>query len=307
MQARLNADIQSTLQNSGSTTPLIAAENSHSKSMLKFILVVAACYGLIVAIVYLMQGRMLYLPDVPGRPLTNTPIDIGLDYQEVSIETADGVTLHGWFIPGRSSQVLLFFHGNAGNISHRLASIRQFRNLGLTVFIIDYRGYGQSGGRTTEKGIYRDADAAWLYLTETRGIAASHIVIFGRSLGASVAARLATLQQPLALIVESSFTSVPDIAQDLYPWLPARWLSRLRHATRDYVPDVRCPVLIIHSRDDEIIPFHHGEAIFAAANEPKTMLPLRGTHNDGFLYDEHTYIEGLRTFLTGITAIGSPR
>ena len=126
----------------------------------KFVFVVVASYGLLSAVVYFMQGRMLYLSGVPGRTLTTTPFDAGMDYQDVSIETADGVTLHGWFIVGRSSQVLLFFHGNAGNISHRLDSIRQFQNLGLSVLIIDYRGYGQSGGRTTEKGIYRDADAA---------------------------------------------------------------------------------------------------------------------------------------------------
>ena len=236
-----------------------------------------------------------------------TPANVGMDYQDVSIETTDGVTLHGWFIAGRSSRVLLFFHGNAGNISHRLDSIRQFQDLGLSVLIIDYRGYGQSEGRTTERGIYRDADAAWRYLIEGRGIAASDIVIFGRSLGASVASRLAAQQQPLALIVESSFTSVPDIAQHLYPWLPARWLSRLSHATRDYVRDVRCPVLVVHSRDDEIIPFHHGEAIFASANEPRTLLAIRGTHNDAFLRDERAYIGGLRTFLTGLSAPALPR
>jgi len=275
--------------------------------MLKFILVVAACYGLLVVVVYFMQGRMLYLSGVPGRTLTMTPTNVGMDYQDVSIETTDGVTLHGWFITGRSSQVLLFFHGNAGNISHRLDSIRLFQDLGLSVLIIDYRGYGQSEGRTTERGIYRDADAAWRYLIEDRGIVASDIVIFGRSLGASVASRLAAQQQPLALIVESSFTSVPDIAQHLYPWLPARWLSRLSHATRDYVRDVRCPVLVVHSRDDEIIPFHHGEAIYASANEPRTLLALRGTHNDAFLRDERTYIEGVRTFLTGLSAPALPR
>ena len=270
--------------------------------MLKFILVVAASYGLLVVLVYFMQGRMLYLADVPGRTLTMTPADAGMDYQNVSIETTDGVTLHGWFIDGRSSQVLLFFHGNAGNISHRLDSIGQFLDLGLSVLIIDYRGYGQSTGRITETGIYRDADAAWRYLIDDRGIAARDIVIFGRSLGASVASRLASEQQPLALIVESSFTSIPDIAQDLYPWLPARWMSRLSHATRDYVRDVRCPILVIHSRDDEIIPFRHGEAIFAAANEPRTLLPIRGTHNDAFLLDERAYVEGLRTFLAGLSA-----
>jgi fermentation-respiration switch protein FrsA (DUF1100 family) len=275
--------------------------------VLKFILVVAVCYGLLVVVVYFMQGRMLYLSEVSGRTLTMTPINVGMDYQDVSIETTDGVTLHGWFIEGRSSQVLLFFHGNAGNISHRLDSIRQFRDLGLSVLIIDYRGYGQSEGRTTERGIYRDADAAWRYLIDVRGIVASDIVIFGRSLGASAASWLATQHQPLALIVESSFTSIPDIAQDLYPWLPARWLSRLSHATRDYVRDVLCPILVVHSRDDEIIPFHHGEAIFASANDPRTLLAIRGTHNDAFLQDESAYIRGLRTFLSGLSAPASPR
>jgi fermentation-respiration switch protein FrsA (DUF1100 family) len=270
--------------------------------MLKFILVVVACYGVLVLVVYFMQGRMLYLPDIPGRTLVMTPADAGMDYKDVSIETTDGVTLHGWFIAGRSSRVLLFFHGNAGNISHRLDSIAQFRDLGLSVLIVDYRGYGQSEGRTTEKGIYRDADAAWRYLIEDRGVAAGDIIIFGRSLGASVASRLAAQYQPLALIVESSFTSVPDIAQDLYPWLPARWLSRLRHATRDHVREVRCPILVVHSRDDEIIPFHHGEEIFASANEPRTLLAIRGTHNDAFLRDERNYHAGLRGFLTGLSA-----
>ena len=275
--------------------------------MLKIILVIAVCYVLLVVVVYFMQGRMLYLAEVPGRTLTMTPTDVGMDYQDVSIETDDGVTLHGWFIAGQSARVLLFFHGNAGNISHRLDSIRQFQELGLSVLIIDYRGYGRSEGRTTEKGIYRDADAAWRYLIEDRGIAASDIIIFGRSLGASVASRLAARHQPLALIVESSFTSVPDIARDLYPWLPARWLSRLSHATRDYVQEVRCPILVVHSRDDEIIPFHHGEAIFAAANEPRTLMEIRGSHNDAFLQDESAYIEGLRTFLTGLSAPALPR
>ena len=265
--------------------------------MLKLILVVAACYGLLVVAVYFMQGRMLYLANVPGRTLTMTPADIGMDYEDVPIQTADGPTLHSWFIPGPSSRVLLFFHGNAGNISHRLDSIRQFQDLGLSVLIIDYRGYGQSQGRTSERGIYRDADAAWRYLTEDRGISATDIVIFGRSLGASVASRLATRTDPSALIVESSFTSVPDIAQELYPWLPVRWLSRLSHATRDYIQDVHCPVLVVHSRDDEIIPFHHGEEIFAFANEPRTLLEIRGSHNDAFLRDERNYMEGLRAFL----------
>ena len=274
--------------------------------MLKLAIVLVACYALFVTAVYLMQGRMLYLPGMPGRTLTMTPTDAGMDFEDAYIETSDGIQLHGWFIPGRSNRVLLFFHGNAGNISHRLESIRQFHELGLSVLIIDYRGYGQSGGGITEAGLYRDAEAAWLYLTQTRGLADSDIVVFGRSLGASVAANLAAKERPLGLVVESSFTSVPDIAQELYPWLPARWLSRLRHATRDYIRDVNCPVLVIHSRDDEIIPFHHGEAIYGAAPEPRTLLALRGTHNDAFIRDERVYLAGLRKFLATLESSGLP-
>ena len=180
--------------------------------MLKLLLAGLACYALLALVVYLMQARMLYLPNVPGRSLDRTPAAIGAEFEDVSIRTADGVTLHGWYVPGASDRVLLFFHGNAGNISHRLESIRQLLQLGLSVLIIDYRGYGQSEGRTSEQGIYRDAEAAWRYLVETAAIPEDRIIVFGRSMGASAAAWLASRYRPLALIVESSFTSVPDIA-----------------------------------------------------------------------------------------------
>lgn len=265
--------------------------------MLKLIGIAATGYGALVVAAYLLQGRMLYLANVPGRELSATPADILLAYEDVFVGTEDGVRLHGWFVPGEGTRTLLFFHGNAGNISHRLDSIRQFHRLGLSVFIIDYRGYGKSGGRPGEAGIYRDADAAWRYLTEDRQIPADDIVVFGRSMGASAAAKLAAGARPHALIVESSFTSIPDIGQELYPWLPVRWLSRLRHATRDYVAAVECPVLVVHSRNDEIVPFHHGEAIFEAVKAPRTFLALHGGHNDAWLLDEPAYLAGLRAFL----------
>jgi fermentation-respiration switch protein FrsA (DUF1100 family) len=266
--------------------------------MVKLALLVAACYGLIVAIAFVAQRSLLYLPDVPGRELTANPTGIGLAYQDVNIETEDGVTLHGWYIAAPSSRVLLFFHGNAGNISHRLHSIRQFHGLRLSILIIDYRGYGQSEGRASEVGLQRDAEAAWRYLTEARGVAPDDIVIYGESLGGSVAAWLAARRPAGALIIESAFTSVPDIAQEVYPWLPARWLARMQHATREYVHDVHCPVLVIHSRNDEIVPFHHGENIFAAANEPRVFLELEGGHNDAVVLDEENYLAGIRSFLS---------
>lgn len=266
--------------------------------MAKILLLVAAGYALVVLIVFLAQRSMLYLPNAAGPSLDVTPARAGLDYEDVRLKTDDGIALHGWFVPGRSKRVLLFFHGNAGDITHRLFSIQQFHDLGLSVFIIDYRGYGESGGRPSENGMYRDAEAAWRYLAETRRVDAGDIVIFGRSLGASIASRLAARHRPGALIVESSFTSVPDIAQDLYPWLPVRWLTRLRHSTRDHVAEVRCPVLVVHSRDDDIVPYHHGEAIYAAANEPKSLLTIRGGHNDAISGDEATYVNGIRAFLS---------
>ena len=275
--------------------------------MLKLLLAGLACYLLLVLVVYLMQARMLYLADVPGRSLDRTPTDIGSEYRDVWIQTTDGVRLHGWNIPGDTDRVLIFFHGNAGNISHRLESIRQFLRLGLSVLIIDYRGYGQSEGRTTEQGIYRDADAAWRYLTEINDTPEERIIVFGRSMGASAAAYLAARHRPLALIMESTFTSVPDIAREYYPWLPVHWLSRLQHSARDFVRQVESPVLVIHSRDDEIVPFRHGEAIFAAARDPKSFLEIHGTHNDAYLRDEQNYLTGLRSFLDKLQAPGLSR
>ena len=265
--------------------------------MLKLLLFLAACYALFVVIVFLTQARMIFLPNLPGRALTNTPKDLDLAYEDVQIETTDRVALHGWFVPGAGERVLLFFHGNAGNISHRLASIQQFHELGLSVFIIDYRGYGQSEGRITERGTYRDADAAWHYLTDSRGLNPRQIVVFGRSLGGPIAAWLATQQQPGALIVESAFSSVLDIGRELYPFLPIRWLSRFRYPTRDYVGQTSCPVLVVHSREDEIIPFHHGERIFAAAPQTKQLLEIHGPHNGAHLGLAGPYVEGLRVFL----------
>ena len=268
--------------------------------MLKLLLVIAGGYLLLVAVVYMMQASMLYLPNIPGRELDATPAGLGLAFEDVTLETSDGVRIRGWFVPGQSTRVLLYFHGNAGNISHRLYSIRDFHDIGLSVFIIDYRGYGQSDGEPSEQGLNRDGEAAWQYLTGERGIAPEDIILFGRSLGGSVAARLAATQDPGALIVESSFTSVPDIGQDAYPWLPVRVLSRFKHPTLEDVAHTTSPILVVHSRDDEIIPFRHGEAIYAAANAPKTFLEIRGGHNDGHALSATKYREGMLQFLESL-------
>lgn len=246
-------------------------------------------------LLYFFQHRFIYFPD---PALSASPADIGLEYQDLSLQTADGLALHAWYIPAKNKgPVILFFHGNAGNISHRLDSIQLFHALGLNVLIVDYRGYGRSQGVPSETGSYRDALAAWDYLIQQAGYSASEIIIFGRSLGGGVATWLASRQRPAALIVESSFTSVVDIAGSIYPYLPVKWLCRIYYPNIEHIPDVKAPVLVIHSEDDEIIPYHHGQRLYQAARQPKSFIGLRGQHNDAFLLSRGRYIEGIEGFL----------
>ncbi len=265
--------------------------------------VFAIGYAVLAVALFFYQPNLLYFPDIPTREIEATPGDIGLGFEPLTLTTRDEEQLDAWFIPADPARgVVLFCHGNAGNISHRLVSIQLFNKLGLSVLIFDYRGYGQSTGKPTEKGTYRDADAAWDYLVEQRGIPAEHIILFGRSLGASIAADLATRQSVAGLILESGFTSVPDAAAKLYPWLPVRWLSRYQYDARKKLANIHSPVLIAHSRDDEIISYSNGERLFEAANEPKQFLQLRGGHNDGFFVSGKDYIQGLNGFLDNVLA-----
>jgi hypothetical protein len=255
-------------------------------------------YGTFCAYVFFMQAKLIYYPNMPSRELTTSPRDIGLDYESVTITTSDRIKLHGWFVPAQQERgVLLFFHGNAGNISHRLDSLQIFNDLGLSSLIIDYRGYGQSQGKVTEQGTYLDAEAAWHYLTRERKIPADKIVVLGQSLGGAIAAYLAARQGPGALILESTFTSIPDMGAHLYPILPVRLLSRFRYDTRESLSSVTCPVLVIHSPDDEIIPFVNGSKLFEAAKEPKSFLEIQGGHNEGFLTSGKLYVDGLDKFI----------
>ena len=247
---------------------------------------------------YIVQEQAIFFPDMPGRQLEATPLAVNLDYEDVYASTADGEKIHGWFIPATGAkQTLLFCHGNAGNISHRLESIALFNSLGLNVLIFDYRGYGQSTGVISEQGFYQDTLAVWRYLLEQQGMAPQNIVVFGRSLGAAIASQLATKVKPGGVILESAFSSVPDMAARLYPFLPVRLLTRYRLNNVAHVKAIQVPLLVIHSRDDEIIPFAHGEAVFAAAREPKSFLPIQGDHNGGFLTSGSVYIDGVVAFL----------
>ena len=212
--------------------------------------------------------------------------------------TDDGLEICAWYVPSTArASVILFCHGNAGNLSHRLDTLGVFNELGFSCLLFDYRGFGKSQGEPTEKGTYLDAEAAWRYLVENRGVRPEEIVVFGRSLGGAVAAWLAVRRRPAALVIESSFTTLPEQAAALVPFLPVKKLMRYEYDTVRRMREVACPVLIIHSRDDRLIPFRFGEELFAAAREPKQFLPIGGPHNTGFLESLNDYMAGWRTFV----------
>ncbi len=273
-------------------------DGSLLKTLGQLLLVGGAIYLALLLYLYFNQGNMIHLPEMPSRHVKATPQQIGLSYEQVTLRTDDGVALQSWYLPiDNPRATLLFFHGNAGNISHRLDSLQLFHELGLAVFIIDYRGYGESEGKITEAGLYQDAEAAWRYLTEIRGIPTDEILLFGRSLGGAVAAYLAERYQARGLVLESTFTSVPDMAAELYPWLPVRALVRFKYDTRSRLSKIQMPLLVIHSPDDEIIPFAHGKSLFDLAKEPKRFLHLNGGHNTGIFESEQSYREGLDAFI----------
>lgn len=266
--------------------------------ILKYIFLAAAVYGGLCLAVFIFQARLVFLP---SRAIAATPARVGLDYEDVWLEASDGVRIHGWYIPHPQPRgTLLFFHGNAGNIGDRLESIAIFHRLNLNILIIDYHGYGKSEGSPGEAESYRDAEAAWRHLVEARSIPPETIALFGRSLGGCVAAWLAARVEPAGLILESTFTSVPDMAAKVYPFLPVRLLARIRLDALASLANVRAPVLVIHSAGDEIVPLAHGRALFDSAPEPKQFLQLRGGHNDGFLVSREVYLAGLSKFFQEI-------
>jgi len=266
-----------------------------TRMFLNVFIVIALIYAVILILVYALQSNMVYFP---SRNLHATPQAAGLDFENVTLQTEDSVSIHGWFIPVDSARgTLLFCHGNAGNISNRIESIAQFNRLRLNVFIFDYRGYGRSEGKPSEKGTGHDAMAAWRYLTGTRGIDPADIIIFGRSLGGAIAAQLATQTNPKVLIVESAFTSLPDAGAKHYPFLPVRLMARYKYNTKESLAQIKVPVLIIHSPTDNIIPFEFGRKLFEAANEPKSFLEINGTHNDGYMVSAEQYEAGVTAFL----------
>ena len=244
-----------------------------------------------------LQRKMIFFP---SPVLEYTPADLGLPYEDVRIRTSDGVTVHGWMVPCDASDVtLLFFHGNAGNIGDRVENIRRLHQIGLRVFILDYRGYGLSEGSPSEQGLYEDAQAAYAHLLSRDDVDPERIAIFGRSLGGAVAVDLASRVPCWRLILESTFTSASDMAGHILPILPLGRLVTERFDSASKIDKVRAPLLQFHGTQDEIIPYRLGRKLHASAREPKEFVPIPGaTHNDTYFVGGRAYFEKIRSFLS---------
>ncbi len=250
----------------------------------------------------LLEHSLIYYP---ARALDATGAQLGRPFEDVLLKASDGVELNGWFFPAdtnspRARMVVLVCHGNAGNISHRLGLCQALLTTGINVFLFDYRGYGRSQGRPSEEGTYRDAQAAYQWL-RAKSFAGTNILAFGESLGGAVATELARREPLGGLILQSSFSSLKDLGAELYPWLPVRWLSTVEYDTCGKLPGINVPVLVMHSRSDELVGFHHGQKLFRAANQPKLLWELEGGHNDA-LDDHQHFTAGIEKFLQMVEA-----
>jgi pimeloyl-ACP methyl ester carboxylesterase len=244
------------------------------------------------------EHRQVYHPG--RRILEATGAELGRPFEDVRFASADGIDLHGWFFPAdpaspRVRTAILVCHGNAGNISHRLEICGALLETGVAVFLFDYRGFGQSRGRPSEEGTYRDAQAAYHWLQQ-KGFEPGRIIAFGESLGGGIASELARREKLGGLVLQNTFCSIPAIGAELYPWLPVRWICSIKYDTCARLPQLRLPVLIMHSRQDELIGFQHAQKNFASANEPKLFWELTGDHNAP-LTDRAKFLQGIEKLL----------
>ena len=269
---------------------------------IKFLLAIAIFYIAAMIAIYFAQALFIYAPHIPTRDLVADPNDIGLDYENLNLITADNERLHAWYIPAQidETKTVAFFHGNAGNISHRLETIKIFHQLGLNIFIFDYRGFGQSTGKPSEKGTYIDADTVWQYLIDKKNLRPDQIIIAGRSIGGGVAAELARNVQPALLVLESTFTSMTEVSAKHYPFMPTSLIVKHEYETLYKLKEIHCPIVIAHSKNDEVIPYEHSQRNYAAANEPKNFIELQGGHGNGFLFSLNSYVRGLQQAINEI-------
>lgn len=268
--------------------------------MLKIIISVLLFCVLVVVYARYIERRSIFFP---MKGIEARPNDVGLDYEDVYFKTEDGLTLNGWFLKyPKAKTTLILFHGNAGNISHRLEKVSILRNLGLNIFIIDYRGYGRSQGRPSEEGIYKDGLAAFDYLIIRSDIDKDKIISFGSSLGGAVAINLAKARPVACLIVDSSFTSAKEMGHKFFPYIPS-FLFSTKFDSIGKVKTINSPKFFIHSLNDEIVPFEFGQKLYQTSSPPKEFLKILGGHNTGFLESQDLIKEKLSLFLKNIGLI----
>jgi len=253
---------------------------------------------LLFAMLRWFEHRQVY---IPSSRMDRGGEWLGRAWEDVYFKASDGTVLNGWFFPcGAESKcpdvAVILCHGNAGNISHRFEKYSLLLDLGLNVFAFDYRGYGRSKGKPGEEGTYQDAEAAYQWLL-SKGFASERIVGMGESLGGGVVSELAVRAKLGGLILQSSFTSIPDLGSELFPWLPVQRMASIRYDTIGKLPKIRVPVLIMHSREDSLIGYHHAERNFASANSPKRIVELSGDHNETLASSFDAYRNGIRDFL----------
>ena len=235
----------------------------------------------------------------PTSEIEMTPADVGLEFQDLFFPSANGNLLHGWFVPGSGNGIWLWFHGNGGNIGHRVIELALLhQRLAVSVLIFDYQGYGRSQGKPSELGTYQDARAALNRLRQFKGEDSGPVVYYGHSLGTAIAVKLAVEHTPTGLVLVSPFTSISDMAGRAFPWLPVSSLVKGHYDTLSLIPKVGSPVLVLHGEDDELVPFSHGVRLFRAAQEPKAFQALTQTgHNDTFQAGGEVYWVAIKGFL----------
>jgi fermentation-respiration switch protein FrsA (DUF1100 family) len=235
----------------------------------------------------------------PLSKIEQTPQDWDMQYEPVKITMPDGVTLSAWYLPHpQAKKTVLFFHGNGGNISYRGDSLYIFNKLGLNTLIIDYPGYGESEGTPSEKSLYQSADAAWHYLVDDKKLSSKDIIIFGRSLGGAVAADLASRVEASGLIMESTFSSTRDIVDMAFPLLTHLIYLRYSFNTISKIKNINVPILMIHSPEDDVIPFELGYKVFQKIKTRKYFVKISGNHNEGFMQSIALYMPALREFIS---------
>lgn len=238
----------------------------------------------------------------PEKQIWLTPKDAGLQYEDVYFKTEDGLTLNGWFVRSDSDVTLLWFHGNAGNLSNRVERLKVFHErLKVNIFVFDYREYGNSEGSVSEEGTYLDGRAALRYLRSRGDVDPRKIILFGRSLGAAIAVETAIREGCYGLILESAFTSVRDMGRDILPYLPVWKSFKTKYDSINKIKDIRCPVMVVHGDMDEVVLFEHGKRLYDSAPEPKYFYAIKGGHhNDTYIIGGEPYLSAISGFIRSL-------